>query len=82
MAENSIRSMIQREARKLLPEVYPMKVVHESPLEMVTVGDSPIHVTEESLIIPSEYWDKLKVGATFYVLSLQDTNTYFVLNAE
>ncbi len=82
MAENSIRSMIQKEARQLLPQVYPMKVVRESPLEMVTVGDSPIHVTEESLIIPSAFWDKMKAGTIFYVLSLQDTNQYFVLNAE
>lgn len=80
MAENSIRSMILREARNLMPNVYPMKVVQAKPLEMVTEGDAPIHVSEDSLIIPKRLWEKMVPGATFYALSIMDANQYYVLD--
>lgn len=82
MAENSIRSMILREARNLMPDIYSMKVVSVKPLAMVTSGDAPIHVTDESLIVPSRLRSQLTIGAYFYALSIQDTNTYYVLDAE
>lgn len=80
MAENSIRSMILREARNLMPNVYAMKVVSSKPLEMVTEGDAPIHVSEDSLIVPQRLREKMVPGATFYALSIMDANQYYVLD--
>lgn len=80
MAENSIRSMILREARNLMPNVYAMRVVQAKPLEMVTEGDAPIHVSEDSLIVPQRLRSLMIPGVTFYALSIMDANQYYVLD--
>ena len=82
MAENSIRSMIQREARQLLPEIEVMKVVSESPLEMVAMSDSSIHIDDDSLIIPARLMDGMTRGKQYYALQFQDTNLYYILDEQ
>ena len=82
MADESIRSMIIKEASVIMPEIYNMRVVSESPLEMVTEGDAPIHVTDESLIIPSRLQDGMAVGKNYYALAFAFTNFYYILDEE
>lgn len=82
MAENSIRSMILKEASVLMPEIYNMRIVSVSPLEMVTEGDAQIHVSEESLIIPSRLLEGMEVGKNYYALAFAFTNFYYVLDEE
>lgn len=65
-----------------MPEIYNMRIVSVSPLEMVTEGDSQIHVSEESLIIPSRLFEGMEVGKNYYALAFAFTNFYYVLDEE
>jgi hypothetical protein len=74
--------MIIREAKALVPDIYNMRVVSMSPLEMVTEGDAPVHVSEESMIIPSRLYEDMAVGKNYYALAFAFTNFYYILDEE